>query len=921
MTMSRRWFRYLFALLACAANARAEVIFSTGSSGAAGGSGNSNNFPTQGQNGFVGGVAEAILDGVGAGFHQAQATGGQGGTGGIGGSRNGLIQGMGADGGRGGGGGDAYARIRTITVPSGVTLQVGATGGAGGAGGSGGTGLLVSGGAGLSNPGDSGSGGTGGDARSVAEATTTGDNAPISILIEAQGGLGGSTQTSLNQFGASGGGDGGNASGSATANALGRSSVDVRALLRGGSGGSTSGGGRGVGGDGANVTAINSIDGTSAGGSVTLSQNVYGGQGGFGGSRGGVGGDVTSILSVEKSTSSLSVISIAWAGVGGSGEVEGGRAGNAIAQASAVNRSGGASVNVQANGSYGGSAYSFPSSAEGNGVSASGSSIASGSGQSWALVSANGNNGGSTFRDSTGTAGPGGTARVDRAYAQSDTGDVWAKATVTGGWGGSSERGNGNRGADAVATNVVDGSTRGLLKLEQTANGGRGGRGVVGGAGGNASSTLSLANSTASRVELLVGASGGRGEFGSTRALDGAGGDADASADLQYTGTGVASANIYAYGDYGSTGGDGKAQLNINSSGRGGAYGQVTAWGGSGITPGDAIAEANIVSNGSASANVSARGGSSSHHYNGIWYDLSFTSPAGEAVAIARAKGEGGDISTESTGGEAWVAMNAGSAHSSSVLENTKNNASSSVLSKAETSGYSGNELSLTAWASSNGNGVAKYQADSFIQMGVASHMANRSASNDLGTYTSIVGLPSQELIDSLVGDITVPLPFTNLQHNVLAAGYFSTEHTSASGFETNRVSMDVSFATAPFATGSRFLLGLTNPVITGGGFFDITVNIQSYGATRFFENKTFQSTNAFLTYWDDRVFDLGPIGGGRLNSVSVSITARTTTPGSSLSAVAFVAVPEASTIFLCTIVFVSLSLRWASLRIPHLKR
>ncbi|HHH42648.1 MAG TPA: hypothetical protein ENK49_00775 [Gammaproteobacteria bacterium] len=448
-------------------------------------------------------------------------------------------------------------------VSADATNSARAIGGNGGRGGNGGNGIDGSDLGGAANGGDAGSGGLGGAAVGRAVTDLASDTG-VSATVFARAGRGGDGGTGgvadfepLLTGGAIVGtpgadapaGNGGDASGEATAINRGAGAANVSVKVQGGGGGMIRPFNRGAkvlipgeprlgpgnytqAGDGGSAVLGTVYGASLGGGQVVVGASATGGNGGNvdpntaptpNELRAGNGADVSLLNAVDGDTSGILTLTQDADG-GNAGNIDGlygsrsgygqvGQAGNASSILRKTSSSLSLEVSTRATGGGGSSIRVFfdpvqnaaPEARAGNGGNAIAESVAENiipAGQSGgvkATATASGGSGGTVFLDAAdmgGTAGRGGDAAAS-ASATAVGGAASASATQNGGWGGSVILGNNVRsgrfiaadGTDSVMSDAVSGSSDEVLSLEQIAVGGNGGS--VSGPGGQAAGPLS----------------------------------------------------------------------------------------------------------------------------------------------------------------------------------------------------------------------------------------------------------------------------------------------------------------------------------------------------------------------------------------------------------------------------------------------
>ena len=507
-----------------------------------------------GSTGGPGGGSTAVASSATDTENSATASGGQGGQGG-----DGMVPGSNAGG--GGSAGTASASALTEFASTSLTSAFAtATGGGGGSAGQAGS-------MGLGNSGTDGAAATG--------ASAIDDNAAGAALASASG-TGGSGGISIPDddsingvyFGSPYFGGNGAAATGITASAIGTTDADAAVMQTGGSGG-----GGTTGGNGASSNLTNAVSGsTTEAGTLTLTQMAFGGGGGAGeAGPGGTGGSATSSLTLNDATSATPSASInadieATAGGSGGGITRAAQGGDATAAANvtgsgdlnvdvvATGGAGGAS-GIATNGQNGGDNVGGPAS-DGASASANGTAATtSATGSVMLSVAAFGGAGGAY--EGYGIPNDAGNGAAPSGVSAFAIGGVLAQVSAdeVGGNGGNGVGARGGDGASVNMSNAVGGTTvGGTLSLDQTVEGGNGGKGIptpsyayepnlqgTGGDGGNASAGLTLDDRQSPSQSQAIdvsetaygGAGGGEGDgTGGTVTPYGHGGSATVAADI-----------------------------------------------------------------------------------------------------------------------------------------------------------------------------------------------------------------------------------------------------------------------------------------------------------------------------------------------------------------------------------------------------
>lgn len=343
------------------------------------------------------------------------------------------------------------------------------------------------------------------------------------------------------------GGNGGDASGTATGIAEGDGAVTVNHFARGGAGGRGILGRSGDGGS-ASSNAVGRNQGASP---VSVSAEAQGERGGTSrveGDQSGDGGDAQAHAEGESAAGPVDVIAIATASLGAgsptgasSGSIPG-SGGVGTAHATGTSRGGDVHVTaIQRSGSAGGSPNPGAPGVAGDSIAVdhvSGSSPTllsllqeahAGSGSQMLAQGASGGDGGDATSvvdavnpgggdlvvEVIAASGPGGPVggEAGRSYAAASgisNGDVSVSATqIQGGTGSSTP----NVSIDSIMTDAVSGSTPGALTLHQHAQAGQGGpnTSAESSRGGDAVSSLSADNPGGGDIRIVSEATGGRG--------------------------------------------------------------------------------------------------------------------------------------------------------------------------------------------------------------------------------------------------------------------------------------------------------------------------------------------------------------------------------------------------------------------------
>jgi hypothetical protein len=253
------------------------------------------------------------------------------------------------------------------------------------------------------------------------------------------------------------------------------------------------------------ATADAGEGGDGGAGGNTATAGARGGDGG----NGGAGGDANASATTPSSAATVSATAIALGGHGG----DGGNGG-----------SGPAGIGAGGQAGAGGAAHAGASAAN---------SLPGGNTNVFARVQGgNGGNGGNATMSGGQAGGPGGLVSLGPVAGAAIDGTVIVTAQVNGGAGGNGA--TGGDGANAALADVVEGTTAGLLRLQQAAFGGAAGHGQAGapGVAGDAQSSLSAFNPGGGPLEGTSTAVGGIGGNATGSALPGSGGHATASIAL-----------------------------------------------------------------------------------------------------------------------------------------------------------------------------------------------------------------------------------------------------------------------------------------------------------------------------------------------------------------------------------------------------
>jgi hypothetical protein len=545
----------------------------------------------------------------------------------------------------------------------------------------------------------------------------------------------------------------------------------------------------------------------------------------------------------------------------------------------------------------------------GNGGSAVGNLNASASSPAAVAASASaagGNGGTGTGVSYSGGAGGGGGVTLS-AWSVSGpftgSGSVDASASAIGGNGGVGlNLANGGQGGDA-AVQSFSARSSGLLALTQAATGGNGGDsfGSVGGNGGVANTNLNYFSfNPVGGIGASITATGGNGGNGQDLTVfpgnntffgtGGSGGNARSVLELQsahpaagVTGTSVSgSAAAYggasggAFGDTG-LGGDAYSQATVRS------YGMVSstslAVGGQGGgrfsgAPGNATAMASAYSNESANSRATANGGSgarfldlgsaSASAYAEVARTQADAAPPG-GLAIASAFAMGGSI--------------AAAARSSASDEVLQASAQSSTISN-----LAGGGIGIAAYSSANVGGLAYAAPAAGFPGGVSYASAQPTSASARAALTAAPAVAA-----ALAG---APIVGTGGQESL-----FSSYIASSEFHLVNTI-------------GTHLLIGFLLTPMDNRRFDSLDFSIRNFNTT--LVSRSFTSLAAAVSFFDDKVLDLGLLGGPALD-LTVSTTLTDASFGFAYAiAAAPTAVPEGN---IWTMLIVGLLVMLASVR------
>ena len=748
-------------------------------------------------------LAEAVSTDAG---NSASATGGNGGRGGNGGNGiDGSDLGGAADGGdagSGGRGGDAVARaITDLASDTGVSATVFARGGRGGDGGTGGVAdfePLLTGGAIVGTPGADAPAGNGGDASGEATAINRGAGA-VNVSVKAQGGGGGMIRP-FNRG----------------------AKVLIPGEPRLGPGNYTQAG------DGGSAVLGTVYGASLGGGQVVVGASATGGRGGDvdpntaptpNELRAGNGADVSLLDAVDGDTTGI--LKLTQDAIGGNaGNIDGlygsrsgygqvGQAGNASSILRKTSSSLSLEVGTRATGGSGSSIRVFfdpvqnvaleaRASDGGNAIAESVAENIIPAGQSGgvkATATASGGPGGTVFLDAAdmgATAGRGGNAAAS-ASATAVGGTASASATQNGGWGGSVILGSNVRsgqfiaadGTDSVMSDAVSGSSDQVLSLEQIAVGGNGGS--VSGPSGQAagplsdSSTISVGNGGNASSTLNASNPGGGALIASIVARGGASGVIGPLTDTNLTSAVPAGGNAFVAGNL--TGVAGK-RVELTAEAVGGVSpGNLTSLG-SGGNGGQAELGLLFASGGQVQVNGIARGGSGGSNKNGRGGD------GASVMLVDRVDGDllpGGTslvLDQRAFGGSGSFGFSgAGLAGSAtSIVNKTLTSTGNLTVNTRATGGVSGSALSLPAVG---GDAVAEAFATNDGDGDVAS---SARANGGWGTDASGV-LSGQDVFTTFAGAAgsARAVSDTTLTNNLAAKGGSDALATGGRGGQVSR--------------------------------------------------------------------------------------------------------------------------------------
>ncbi|MCB8882211.1 Hint domain-containing protein [Acidisoma cellulosilytica] len=542
--------------------------------------------------------------------------------------------------------------------------------------------------------------------------------------------------------------------------------------------------------------ALGGDGGIGAGGAANTLPDQDGGSGGDGGD----GGDATAASEVTHAdTDGNSAKATATGGDGGNGGVGGlpaaasgvgGDGGSASASATASNTAGIASASATATGGSGGdSQYDTP-----------------------------------LYTDNTyiGIVHPAGNGANVSGSTASASGTTMATATVTQTGGSGGDGPAGGDGGSSTLTDAVSGKTDdGSLNLNQTANGGGGGYGgpYAGpdtATGGNATSDLTLSDTSSSQVTVELHATGGDGGPALQPAggllTEGNGGQGEASGTI--TGAADVYDDVFAAGGYGNAqGGTATASGNGTAGTLANVY--VTATGGGANIAGGGANAVAVGTGPTANVTALATGGTGEATTGKATAKATGIGPSGSANASA-----GGSYENNLVGTEEF--LNAG--------------AVAAVLGNA------------TAYAAqSQGDKLGALDTtDQAVSMAVLNPTA-ASNGTDFGTG------------DQLLVDIEQ------------GAGNYASLSGAVTNIETLAGQLD--FSADPL--DSDLLLDLAGATMVGTGVTEVDLHVQVGFASLY---ESFASGAAALAYFDHNVINLGSIGDledspAQLNQTPVYVT------------------------------------------------
>lgn len=818
--------------------AYAGSVTATGATGQAGADAAGGN--VHGGMGGNGQVVTFVLGPSSDAFNSITITGGHGGVGGAGAEGvwdDDLFEVVGGGGGgSGGAGGNASGSVSTISSAAAVTAIATVTGGKGGNAGAMSSPFIW-------YPSQAGidSGGNGGNASSTASAIATGAASVVAQAF-AVGGAGGMASISF-ESGTAGIG------GTAQAQAYGKSdtgNVLVTASARGGKGGDA------VqdyatpryAGAGANTELVNAVSGATRG-ELTLRQEAYGGHAGApsatdastgGGANGGAARSALTLSDAEASYL-VGVVSATGGNAFGAGGIADGGAALASLELGSTRAGTAVDASITATGGAGGTFIPFMDSS-----SIGGAAEARGAVSGLAAVVAN----------ATATGG-----KADIGYGTG--GNATAQLSVTAGaLASGSAKAYGGIGAEPRS-----GSPRGdgLASASLTLVG-AGAQGSAYAEGGAASATVIATTTGALAVDVAA----------NTRATTNG---VVRATTIVNTGPGSAGVNAVAYAN-GADGGD-RAEANVDINAAGAITGRSTARGGYSLIAYEPRAFASTssirgVTTGNHNVTVRAEAFSDigDRYGNAPYFGLADATAygrSGSGIVNVTAEARGGLVDLPSqpnivkASATAVTEQAGGVSNASALARGAVSEAN--ALAQGRTS--SGQQVSFGANAS---NSIGDYASATATNQG-SNYGLVQADGNHAITYVGAAGagvtLPSNSALPPAVAD-TVSL---------LGVGSHAAAYGGGSVAGTAVYSNTGQFQFASDA-GGHLLLGLLSSAFSGDGTLELL--IANNGVQLF--NQSFASLSAASLFFTDNLLDLGTFGGGTQN-LSITSTLNFAAPGS----------------------------------------
>jgi len=733
------------------------------------------------------------------------------------------------------------------------------------------------------------SSGDGGLAFSTAIGTTGFNDLPLFVDALATGGNAGQTPWGHAALAL---GDGGNAASTAQGTLLGSSTAVVASSAGGGRGGSTGQmvgpGTDGPAGHGGHADATASV--AALGGSASVRASAGGGAGGGTSAAtqpGGNGGTATASASgISSGDASLTVGAFASGGGGGDGFNGGNGASTSLTNAVTGSTSGSLTLQQQAGGGHGGAAFGAGTPGLAGQASSSLTRVDLTAAILYGDILAAGGNGGSVFAPGVvGAAGGHALAALDLT----GIGDVTAIAAAIGGAGGSSQALDG--GAPGLATlGTVRGISTGGGAVLVTGS-------VFGGKGGSTGAAMPMPGQSVSLNNAVTGtttgwlsleqvAEGGNGGTFNSLA-PGVGAPGGAATSILTRSAAVPVLSLVASG----TGGLGGASA-LGSVGSGGA-GIATTQG------------TNTQTGGSVAVSALARGG-----LPGLRYGLTLDATAGRATATATgsATGAGASASVAADAVSLRRASDPGGGDSGPILASTQGDTAHAVATatgpggtvSARAQSYGGAVLDLVTTSDVNLLQASSTESRVGVAAASASLTGNRQA------FSLATALPlAVDTASAVLGNPDATIAFTLHDPDVFALGLLggAFAQSAAAAPLLSSASLALSIETAQLTNPRHLLVGLMNPTVTGAGFDTLRFTLRVEDSL--LVDLTFTDVASALSYFDDRVFDFGPIDPWTppptlevpTLDVVAQFTVTTSAPGDGFSAQALVAnnqpVPE----------------------------